>query len=123
MIGWSFASCRLPENTAVRPGLPSLNTITPDAPAACAFCTFTPKLHVPRWISAMLPAVKLLKSADVQPLDDVGVLAGGIMMPPTGCTCALVAVPVLCPGFQSVESAKSRWVGETSLNVGVDVYA
>src|SRR3954447_6352463 len=86
MIGLSFASCRLPENTEVRPGLPSLNTITPDAPAASAFCTFTPKLQVPRWISAIRPDVKPLKSVAEQPLAELGEAVGGITMPPTGCT-------------------------------------
>src|SRR3954468_8597817 len=94
MIGLSFASCRLPENTDVRPGLPSLKMITPEAPAAWAFSTFTPKLHVPRWISAIRPGVKPLKSSDVQPLDEVGASVGGMTMPPAGCIAA-VATPVL----------------------------
>jgi hypothetical protein len=51
--GLLLASSRLPLSTSVRPGLPSLKMITPVAPAAWAFCTFTPKLHPPRWISAM----------------------------------------------------------------------
>src|SRR3954447_22731927 len=97
MIGLSFASCRLPENTEVRPGLPSLKMITPEAPAALAFCTFTPKLQVPRWISAIRPATKPLKSVDVQPLAELGELVGGMTMPPTACTWALVAVPTLWP--------------------------
>src|SRR3954468_6635340 len=123
MIGLSFASCRLPENTDVRPGLPSLKMITPDAPAACAFSTFTPKLHVPRWISAIRPGTNPVKSSIVQPLAELGVSVGGMTMLFAGCISALLAVPVLCPGFQSVVSAKSRAVGETSLKVGVDVYA
>src|SRR3954447_2605306 len=86
MIGLSFASCRLPENTSVRPGLPSLKMITPEAPAASAFCTFTPKLQVPRWINAIRPDTKPLKSADVHPLDELGDAVGGMMIPPTGCT-------------------------------------
>ncbi len=68
VIGSPFASTRLPLITPVRPGLPSLKMTTPVAPAASAFCTFTPKLQPPRWISATLPAVKPLKSPDVQPL-------------------------------------------------------
>ena len=34
MIGFPFTSTRLPLVTAVRPGLPSLKMITPEAPAA-----------------------------------------------------------------------------------------
>src|SRR4051794_39544465 len=125
MIGVLFASCRLPENTDVRSGLvlPSLKMITPEACAASAFCTFTPKLHVPRWINAIRPATKPSKSAIVQPLAELGVSVGGMTMLRTGCMSALLAVPVLCPGFQSDVSRKSRAVGETSLNVGVEVYA
>ena len=36
MIGLLLASSRLPSSTSVRPGLPSLKMITPEAPAACA---------------------------------------------------------------------------------------
>src|SRR5437763_4780272 len=72
MIGFPLASDRLPEKTAVRPGFPSLNMTIPDAPAASAFCTFTPKLQVPRWIRARLPGTKPLKSALVQPLAELG---------------------------------------------------
>ena len=56
MNGLPSASTRLPPKTSVRPGWPSLKMTTPDAPAAWALRTFTPKLHVPRWISAILPA-------------------------------------------------------------------
>jgi hypothetical protein len=38
--------------------------ITPLAPADCAVSTFTPKLHVRRWIRATLPGVKPLKSVN-----------------------------------------------------------
>src|SRR4051812_40391042 len=100
MIGLPAASWRLPESTAVRPGLPSLKMITPDAPALCALSTFTPKLHAPRWIRATRPAVKPVKSAIVHPLDELDVGVGGMTMPPAGWTTA-DAVPVLCPGFQS----------------------
>ena len=68
--------------------------ITPEAPAACALSTLTPKLQVPRWISAIRPAVKPLKSDAVQPLAEVGVGVGGMTMPPAGWSAA-VAVPLL----------------------------
>src|SRR3954454_16910532 len=55
--GSLFWSSRLPLSTAVRPGLPSLKMITPIAPAAFALSTYTPKLHPPRWISAILPVM------------------------------------------------------------------
>jgi hypothetical protein len=65
----------------------------------------TPKLHVPRWISAMLPGVKPLKSAIEQPFLELGAGLGGRTRPPvTGWTVAF-AVPVLWPGFQSSLSA------------------
>jgi hypothetical protein len=57
---------------------------TPLAPAASAFWILTPKLHEPRWISAIWPAVNPLKSALVQPLAELGVADGGMMMPPAG---------------------------------------
>ena len=90
---------------------------TPPAPAFWALTTFTPKLHVPRWISAILPAGKPAKSADVQPLAELGVGLGGRMMPPTGTTSAS-AVPLLMPAFQVVPSVKSCAVGAVSLSVG-----
>src|ERR1700756_3232396 len=93
--GLLFASTRLPFSTAVRPGLPSLKITTPDAPAASAFWTFTPKLHVPRWTSAILPAVKPLKSAALHPLAELEVGVGGSTMPPAGWISAFVAVPLL----------------------------
>src|SRR5262245_30191404 len=62
------ASNRFPLKLPVRPGLPSLKMTTPDAPAAWALSTLTPKLQPPRWISATRPDVKPLKSAEVQPL-------------------------------------------------------
>src|SRR5438067_8531286 len=103
MIGFPEASCREPFITAVRPGLPSLKMMTPDAPAACALSTFTPKKHVPRWMSAIRPATKPLKSAALQPLDELGLGVGGMMVPPAACTAAF-AVPLLLPGFHSVTS-------------------
>ncbi len=111
-----------PPARPVRFGLPSLKMITPAAPAACAFCTLTPKLHVPRWISAIRPGTKPVKSAAVQPLAELGVGVGGMMMPPTGWTSA-VTVPMLSNAFHSAPRAKSCAVGEISLNVGVPANA
>src|SRR3954452_17969826 len=68
MVGLPAASTRLPLKRSVRSGLPSLKTTAPVAPAACAFCTLTPKLQPPRWISAIRPGVKPEKSALVHPL-------------------------------------------------------
>src|SRR6266702_8045918 len=73
MIGLPLASTRLPANTPVRPGLPSLKMTTPVAPAAWALRTFTPKKQLPRWIRAIWPGTKPEKSAAVQPLDELGV--------------------------------------------------
>src|SRR5215469_614330 len=75
---------RLPPKTSVRPGLPSLKMMTPLAPAAWAFWTFWLKVHVPRWMSAIRPGTKPLKSAAVHPLAELGVGVGGMMMPPAG---------------------------------------
>src|SRR5262249_36412417 len=109
-----------PPNTPVRPGLPSLKMITPEAPAACAFSALVPKVHVPRWISATRPGTKPLKSLAVQPLDELGDGVGGMTMPPAGCRSAVVD-PVLWPGFQSLATVKSCDVGDTSRNVGSPV--
>ena len=79
-----FASMMLMPMTPVRSGLPSLKMTTPLAWAASAFWILTPKLHEPLWISAMWPATNPLKSALVQPLDELGVGVGGMMMPPAG---------------------------------------
>src|SRR6516165_825729 len=78
------APARLPATTPMRPGLPSLKMITPEAPAASAWTTLTPKLHPPRWISATRPGTKPLKSPVVQPLDELGDGVGGMTMPPAG---------------------------------------
>jgi len=99
-----------------------LKMTTPIAPAASAFCTFTPKLQPPRWISAMLPLVKLLKSAEVQPLVELEVGVGGITMPPAGWR-EPTALPSIDPGFQSVAGWKLRDVGALSLNCGVPTKA
>ena len=47
--------------------------------------------------------MKPVKSAAVQPLVELGVGVGGMMMPPAGWIAAS-AVPLLVPGFQSVVS-------------------
>jgi hypothetical protein len=43
---------RVPMNSSVRPGLPSLTMITASSPAATALATLTSKKQVPRWTSA-----------------------------------------------------------------------
>src|SRR4051795_12471985 len=118
--GLPFAAPMPPLNTAVRPGLPSLKMTTPAAPAASALSTFTPKLHVPRWIRAILPANELSKSLGSQPLVEPPV--GGMTVWPAGLTWAPVASPWLDPGFQSSISVKLRGVGEAWLKVGVPTY-
>src|SRR4051812_39943147 len=121
MTGFPAASDRPPISRPVRPGLPSLKMMTPDAPAASAFWAFTPKLHPPRWISATRPAVKPLKSLALQPLVELEVGVGGSTMPPTGCTMPPVTDPVLCPGPQSVLRTKPWDVGEVWLKAGTPV--
>src|SRR3954453_24076989 len=119
--GLPSASTMLPLNTRVRPGvLPSLKMTTPTAPACSALSTFTPKLQVPRWTRAILPANELSKSLGSQPLVEPPV--GGMTVWPAGLTWAPVASPWLDPGFQSSISVKLRGVGETSLKVGVPMY-
>jgi hypothetical protein len=55
--------------------------MTPLAPAAWAFWTLVPKVHVPRWMSAIRPAVKPLKSDAVHPLDELDVGVGEGLRP------------------------------------------
>ncbi len=119
--GLPFASTMLPLNTAVRPGLPSLKMTTPTAPACVALSTLTPKLHVPRWIRAILPA-KPAKSLGSHPLAELGAGVGGMTVWPAGLIWAPVASPWLFPGFHSLMSVKLRGVGETSLKLGVPTY-
>ena len=95
------ASARLPISRSVRPGFPSLKMTTPDAPAACAFSTFTPKLQPPRWIRAIRPDTKPAKSPAVHPLVEVDVGVGGSTMPRAGWIAA-VAAPRLSPAPQSL---------------------
>ena len=51
--------------------------ITPSAPRSCAFLAFRPKSHVPRWITATLPARLAGKSAASQPAVEVLAVAVG----------------------------------------------
>src|SRR4051794_26551137 len=119
--GLPAASTMLPLNTPSRPGWPSLKMITPTAPAAVAFCTFVPNVHVPRWTSAILPATPA-KSLGAQPLVELGLGVGGMTVWPTVATRALFAVPWLSPGFHSLMSVKLCALGETSVKVGVPTY-
>ena len=122
MIGLPLASSRLPDRTPLRAAvLPSLKMTTPEAPAAWAFRTLTPKKQVPRWIKAIRPGTKPAKSLELQPL--VEPPGEGMMMPPAGCSVALVAEPMLCPGFQSVVRAKVWATGDASLQFGIPVNA
>ena len=75
----------------VRPSWPSLKMITALAPAALALSTFRPKLHEPRWISAMFPAVKPLKSLASQPAVEPGVAGGGTWLSVTPCNGAVTS--------------------------------
>jgi|GEM_PF-3515126 len=63
---------RVPATASVRPGWPSLKTITPPAPAATALVALISNVQVPRWTSAMLPGTKPAKSAVSHPLVDLG---------------------------------------------------
>src|SRR3954451_2355076 len=116
--GLPSGASMLPLNAPVRPGLPSLKITTPTAPACVALSTFTPKLHVPRWIRAILPA-KPAKSPGTHPLAELGAGVGGMTVWPAGLIWAPVASPWLSPGFHSLIRVKLRAVGETSLKLGV----
>src|SRR5690242_673884 len=111
----------VPLNRPVRSGLvlPSLKMITPVAPAAWAFVALIAKVHVPRWISAMLPALKPAKSAGSHPLADDGVSVAGMTVCPTVCTTAVAVGVFSGAGLKSVPGTKVLGVGETTLNVGV----
>ncbi len=75
----------VPENAAVAPGAPLLKMTTPAAPCCSALSAFVPKVQLPRWISAMAPAGKPLKSAASQPLVE-GVVVTGVRSVSTGTT-------------------------------------
>ena len=109
---------RLPLKRPVRPGLPSLKMTAAEAPAASAFATFWAKVHVPRWIRAMLPGTNPAKSEAAQPLAELGVGVAGTTMPPAGWSFALVE-PATGPGLKSVPSPKECGVGDSSRITGV----
>ena len=73
--------------------LPSLNRITPAAPASSALASFWTNGHVPRWISAILPAVAAGKSLISQPLLDVLLAPEWMTMSFVGTTSRFVNVP------------------------------
>src|SRR5918998_4494573 len=73
--------------------LPSLNRITPAAPASSAFASFSTNGQVPRWISAILPAVVAGKSLIWQPLVDVLFAPEWMTMSFVGTTSRFVSVP------------------------------
>ena len=72
----------------MRPVSPSLNRITPTAPAVTAFSSFSVNAHVPRWISATAPRVASGKSDISQP--DVEPPGLGITMSLVGTTLTFV---------------------------------
>ena len=91
----------VPPWPSVRPGWPSLKMTTADAPAAFAFWALTAKSHVPRWTSAIDPAVKPAKSAASQPLLLDGSGVGGTVTS-TGTTLAsAVPLPEYCMTLKS----------------------
>ena len=49
--------------------LPWLKMMTPAAPASAALTALSANAHVPRWMSAMVPAGKPVKSASSHPLE------------------------------------------------------
>jgi hypothetical protein len=77
-------------NASVRPGWPSLKTMTPAAPASAALRTFVTNGQVPRWINAIRPDTKPAKSAVSQPLVDDGAGVGGSVTS-TAWTCAVTS--------------------------------
>ena len=72
--------------------LPWLKNTTPTAPAAAAFSALISKVHVPRWMRAMFPAGKPVKSAASQPLVDV--------LPSPSWMSTGVTVAVTSPGSE-----------------------
>ena len=77
MNGLSLASSRLPMTHARAAGVALVEDDHADAPAAWAFSTFTPKLQLPRWISAIRPDIEPVKSAAVQPLVELESASAG----------------------------------------------
>jgi hypothetical protein len=78
--------------------------MTPLAPAASALATFTEKLQVPLWMSAMFPTGNPLKSDAWQPLAELGDGVGGITTPP-----AAVSPAVTSPLPDQGKARKSAW--------------
>jgi len=56
-----------------------------------SICKPTPKSQPPRWISAMLPAVKPAKSAVWQPAVELGSGVGGTWLSFTSCSFAVTS--------------------------------
>ena len=73
-------------------GWPSLKITAALAPAACALAALIANEHVPRCISATLPAVNPVKSVASQPLDEVfgGLLSIGTTTS-TSCSGAVTS--------------------------------
>ena len=59
-------------NSSVAAGLALVEDDHGGAPAASAFSAFTSKSHAPRWISAIWPATKPVKSLTSQPAVELG---------------------------------------------------
>src|SRR4051794_26294909 len=90
------------------------------APAAFAFCAFSPNVHVPRCTSAMLPTGKPAKSDAAQPeiVVPAGVSPIGTLSGPTGVTGAVTSpVPESVIVEKSVPLTKSAGSGEVRENV------
>ncbi len=91
--------------------LPWLNRITAVAPAASAFVALVTNGQVPRWTSAMRPAMKPVKSSGSHPLLDV---LPGPSSRSTASTSAVTFPGLLrCIRWQS----PAMTTGSSSLNV------
>ena len=64
--------------------MPRLKISAADAPASSAFCALTAKSQVPRWISAMSPSGKPVKSSGSQPLSEVSLGVKSVSTTVTG---------------------------------------
>ena len=106
-----------PVRAPLRSGvLPWLKMMTPTAPAAEALSTLSAKSQVPRRTSAMLPAVKPVKSLASQPLVDGSTVAAS--------TASTGAVTSPAPEYSRVTkpssasfSTKLRWTGSVCSKV------
>src|SRR5215472_2386534 len=111
---------RLPPSTSVRPGWPSLKTTSALAPAAFALVALIWNVHVPRCISAMLPAGKPAKSDAEHPdaVAPAGVFPIGTFSGPTAVTAAVtLPVPEYVIVPKSGPLTNVRGVGPVWLNV------